>query len=106
MAEERKVNRDARRVSPRGLVTLPPDAQRALGLDDSVTNRVSLEVGDGEVKITSTENPTRNDPRLSPGGLLQLSAEAHNALTGRSKGRYSTEYAEGTIVLKPAAGGK
>jgi hypothetical protein len=106
MAEERKVNRDARRVSPRGLVTLPPDAQRALGLDDSTTNRVRLEVGEGEVKITSSERPTRDDPRLSPGGLLQLSAEAHQALTGRGKGRYSTEHSEGAIVLRPAAGRK
>jgi hypothetical protein len=103
VAEERKVNREARRVSPRGLITLPPDAQRALGIDEGTTNRVRMDVSADAVRLSRTDDPdVRADPRLSPGGLLQLSAEAHQALTGKRGGRYSVEYGDGSLTLRPA----
>ena len=103
MAQERKVNREARRVSPRGLITLPPDAQRTLGIDEGTPNRVSMDVSDGVVTLRRTHDPdVRTDPRLSPGGLLQLSAEAHQALTGKRKGRYSVECGDGSLTLRSA----
>lgn len=103
MSEDRKVNLDARRVSPRGLITLPSQAQKALGIDEGTATRVSLAVGKGEVKLSATDSPTKDSPRISPGGLLQLSAEAHEALTGRRKGKYSVEFGDGAVVLRAAS---
>jgi hypothetical protein len=102
MTNGKRVNTEARRISPRGLITLPSQAQKAMGLDDSKTARVDLEVGEREVILKRSDSPTRNSPRVSPGGLMQLSAEAHEALAGRSKGTYSCEFGDGAVVLRRA----
>ncbi len=72
------------KVSPGGIVTLPVAARKALGMEKGTGTRVTVCVDEGIVTVASSGES--GGFRVSPGGQLELRAEARSALeagTGR-----------------------
>jgi bifunctional DNA-binding transcriptional regulator/antitoxin component of YhaV-PrlF toxin-antitoxin module len=77
------------KVSPGGIVTLPVAARKALGLAKGQGARVTVAVSDGIVSLTTTGD--NGGFRVSPGGQLELRAEARAALDRGTKRHYWIE---------------
>ncbi len=89
------------KVSPGGIITLPVAARRALQMVKGEGTRVTVSVDDGVVTLASAGKT--GGFRVSPGGQLELRAEARSALDAGIKRHYWIELqdASGQIRLHP-----
>lgn len=85
-----------RRVSPRGVVTLPARARAALGLKGG--GEVKVSVQDGTVHLAPAPGGGPGTREVSARGQMQLPADAHEALNGRRKGRVGVDPGDGQEV--------
>jgi hypothetical protein len=103
MGTRMKPKMDGRRISPQGMITLPFITRSSLGFGRGQNVRVDIVVDEGGVRLSPSQVRSPNSRKVSPGGLLQLTREAHAALADGGKGRYSCEIADDgkTIYLRP-----
>lgn len=91
MATETKRRNDNRRISPRGMIDLPLEVRKALGFRKGESKLLDVQVKGKSLLIRPAEKPGPYTVKASPGGVFQLPAEAHQALTGGTKGRYDLD---------------
>jgi bifunctional DNA-binding transcriptional regulator/antitoxin component of YhaV-PrlF toxin-antitoxin module len=89
------------KVSPGGIITLPIAARKALRMAKGEGARVTVSVDDGVVTVASAGKA--GGFRVSPGGQLELRAEARAALDAGVKRHYWIELqdAAGQVRLHP-----
>lgn len=89
------------KVSPGGIITLPVAARKALRMAKGEGTRVTVSVDHGAVTLGSAGE--KGGFRVSPGGQLELRAEARSVLDSGVKRHYWIELqdASGQIRLHP-----
>jgi hypothetical protein len=73
------------KMSPRGVITLPPSARKALGMEKGAGSRVGVEVERGAVVLTRRPDDEKTW-RVSARGQLELGGDA-KALLGTTPTR-------------------
>jgi hypothetical protein len=69
-----KLRNRSLKMSPRGVITLPPSARKALAMEKGAGSRVGVEVEGGAVVITRRDD--EKTWRVSARGQLELGGEA------------------------------
>lgn len=77
------------KMSPGGIITLPPAARKALGMEKKQGCRVTVAVNNNAVQLVQT-NKTGGF-RVSPKGQLELRGEARTALESGIERHYWLE---------------
>jgi len=75
------------KMSPGGLITLPVSARRGLGMEQGKGAHVNIQVKQNVIVLT----PTAQGARVSPGGALEVNADAKRVLSAAAKRHYWLE---------------
>jgi hypothetical protein len=86
LARERKPNLEMRRVSPKGVISLPLGARLALGFVKDKSKWITVHILADTIVLGGPEGLDKIRVRATARGLLQLPAKAHEVLNKSTKG--------------------